>query len=135
MRHLLSHVHQKPPIRLVNTAEQTTETAQCARILARTAPGDVIGAPPLGKIGKLGWLLAVVEKLVERDFHSPRQLLESLDRRNGVPVLDARDVTTKKPGALLDVTLRQFFCFTQQANAISNYHGGYCCKKKEVLQD
>lgn len=89
MCHLLGHIHQQLAIRLVNSAEQTPETAQHSCFFSGIPPGDIVRALPLGQIGKFGRLFTVVEELVERHFHRSCQLLEGLDRRNGVPVLDA----------------------------------------------
>jgi hypothetical protein len=122
--HFLGHVKQKPAVAIIDATQKPAKTAQHARVFPRTPPGNVVGRLPLGKIGQHGWLFAVVEKLVERNFHGPRQLFQRLDRRNGVPVLDARDIATKKTSALFDVALGKFFCFTKQTDAISDYHDG-----------
>src|SRR5258708_25735574 len=47
------------------------------------------------------------EKVRQRDVHGFRDFGERFERWNGVPVFDARQVTTKEPGAALDVALRQ----------------------------
>ena len=122
VRHLLGHVEQKPAVAFFNATQKPAETAQITRVFPRATPRDVIRALPLGKIGKLGRLFTVVKELVERHFHGPRQLLERLDRRNGMTVLDARDVAAKQAGALFDVALRKFLCFTQQTNSFADYH-------------
>jgi hypothetical protein len=112
VRHLLGHIEKKPAVAFFDATKKPAETAQITRVFPRAAPRDVIRALPLGKIRQFGRLFTVVEELVERHFHGPRQLLERLDRRNGMPVLDARDVAAKQPGALFDVALRKFLCFT-----------------------
>jgi hypothetical protein len=112
VRHLLGYIEQKPAISLRQAAEESPKTAQVASIFSPAAPGDVVRALPLGKIGKCGRFLAVVEELVERNFHRARQLFESLDCRNGVSVLDARDVAAKQTCPLFDVALREIFVFT-----------------------
>jgi hypothetical protein len=125
--HFLGHIKQEPPITLFDAAEKPSKTPQIARFSTRTAPCDVVRALPFGKMGKLGRFLAVIEKLVKRHFHGPRQLLQGFDCRNGMPVLDPRDIAAEEPGPLFDVALGKFLCFAQQTDAISNYHGGYCC--------
>jgi hypothetical protein len=137
--HLLSHEKQQPAVAFINATHKPAEAAQQARLFSRTPPRDIISSLPLGKIRQHRRLFAVVEKLVERDFHRPRQLFQRLDRRNGVPVFDARDVTAKKTSALFDVALGKFFCFTKQTDAISDYHGDIvtwtsgACKLKLAL--
>ena len=122
--HLLSHEKQQPAVAFVDTTHQPAEAAQQSRLFPRTSPSDVIGTLPLRKVRQHRWFLAVIEKLVERNFHRPRQFFKRLDRRNGVAVFDSRDVTAEKASALFDVALGKFFCFTKQTDAISNYHDG-----------
>ncbi len=122
--HLLSHEKQQPTVGFLNATHKPAETAQQARLFSRTSPSDVIGTLPFRKVGQHGRFFAVVEKLVERNFHRPRQLFKRLDRRNGVAVFDARDVTAEKASALFDIALGKFLCFTKQPDAISNYHDG-----------
>ena len=87
------------------------KTAQIARFFPGAPQAISSALLRFGRLGKLGRLFAVVEELVERDFHGPRQLFERLDRRNGVAVLHARDVAAEQSGALFDVALGKFFCF------------------------
>jgi hypothetical protein len=124
--HFLGHVHQQTTVAFINTAKQPAEASQSPSIFPTASPGDIVGRLPLGKVRQHRRFFAVVEELVERDFHSPRQLFQRFDRRNGVTVLDARNVTAEEPGALLDVTLGEFLCFTEQTDAFSNYHVRYC---------
>ena len=126
IRHFLSHVKKETTVTFFDAAHKPAETAQVARFLPGAAPGDIVGAFALRKIGELGWLFAVIEKLVEWNFHRSRQFFKSLDRRNGVAVFDARNVAAKQPGALFNITLGQFFCFAEQAYTVTNYHVGHC---------
>ena len=41
-----------------------------------------------------------------------------------MPVLDAADVAPQKPGALLDVALREFLFFTKFAESVADDHAG-----------
>lgn len=111
--HFLGHVEQEPAVRFFDFAEQPAKTTQITRIFPGAAPGDVVRALPLGQIGKLGRLFAIIKHLVERHFHSASQLLKGLDSGNGVTVLYTRDVTAKQAGALLNVALGKFLCFTE----------------------
>lgn len=111
--HFLGHVEQEPAIRFFDLTEQPAKTTQITRIFPSAAPGDVVRALPLGQIGKLGRLFAIIKHLVERHFHSASQLLKGLDGGNGVTVLHARDVAAKQAGALLNVALGKFLCFTE----------------------
>jgi len=120
--HFLGHVEQEPTVAIFNAAKELAEAAQITRFFPRAAPRDVIRAFPLGKVRQFGRLFAIVKKLVEGDFHCPRQLFESLDRRDGMAVLDSRDITAKKPSALFNVALGKIFRFTKQSDTLSNYH-------------
>jgi len=111
VRHLLSHVHEQPTVAFVATTHQLAQAAQQARIFTLAAPCNLVSGFTLRKIGELGRFFSVVEQLVERNFHRSSQFFERLDGRYRVAVFDARNVTTKKSGALLDVTLGKFFCF------------------------
>jgi hypothetical protein len=132
--HLLGHVKKETSVTFFDAAQEPAETTQIARFLTGTAPRNVVRTLALGKIGQFGWLFAVVEKLVEWNFHGPSQFFESFDRGNGMAILDARNVAAKQPSALLDVALRQFFCFTKQAYTVTNYHVRHCFTDELVLQ-
>jgi hypothetical protein len=111
IRHFLSHVQQETPVAFINAAHQPAELGQVTSFFSVTAPGDFISGFALGEVGKHGRLFAVVEELIEWNFESARHFLQCLDRWNGVAVLDARDVTTEKPGPLFDVPLGEFLFF------------------------
>lgn len=112
VRHLLGHVQKQTPVWLLDAAKETTEAAQITSIFSGASPRDIVRTLPLGKVWKLGRFFAVIEELVERDFHGSSQLFQRLDRRNGVTVLDTRDVAAKQSRALFDVALGKLFCFT-----------------------
>ena len=112
VRHLLGHVDKQPAVAFIATTHQPAQAAQQSRIFTLAAPCDLVSGFTLRKIGQLGRFFAVVEQLVERNFHRSRQFFERLDGRYGMAIFHARNVTTKKSGALLDVTLGKFFCFT-----------------------
>jgi hypothetical protein len=59
----------------------------------------------LRKVDRLGWFLALVKELVERNSQGVCQLFKSLDGRYGVTVLDAREVTAKQARAPLNGSL------------------------------
>ena len=69
------------------------------------------------------WLFAVVEELIKWAFESARQLFQGLDGRDRVAIFDTGNITTKETGAFLDITLGEFFFFTQSAKTIANNHG------------
>ena len=133
VRHLLGHVYKQPAVAFVTTTHQPAQAAQQTRIFTLAAPGNLVSGFTLRKIGQLGRFFAVVEQLVERNLHRSCQFLERLDGRYRVAIFHARNVTAEKSGAFLDVTLGKFFCFSKQANTISNYHGGYCCMKYFIV--
>ena len=123
-RHFLSHKEQQLAIGIIDATEQSAKTAQIARLFSRGSPGDIVRRFPLRQVGQLRRFLPVIEELVEGKFHRTRQLFKRLDSRNSVAVLNAGDVAAEETGALFDVTLREFFCFTQQAKPIADYHKG-----------
>jgi hypothetical protein len=95
--HFLGHVHQQTTVAFINTAKQPAEASQSPSIFPTASPRDIVGRLPLGKVRQHRRFFAVVEELV-----------------------------AEEPGALLDVTLGEFLCFTEQTDAFSNYHVRYC---------
>jgi len=110
--HFLSHIEKETTVTFFNAAHKPAKPTEEAGFLPGAAPSNIVRAFALRKIGQFGWLFAVIEKLVEWNLHSSGQFFKSLDRRNGMPIFDARDVAAKQPSALFDVTLGQLFCFT-----------------------
>ena len=47
---------------------------------------------------------------------------ERIDARNGVAVLDARDVASKQTRTFLNITLRYWFLFSQLFQSFANNH-------------
>src|SRR5580658_5651804 len=123
-RHLLKCVQKQFTAILVRLAQQTSELVQVLRIFARTPPSDILRGFSREQIWQLGRLVAVVKQLIHRHLKSARQLLQCLDRRNGVPVLHARDVAPEEPCALFDVALAQFSLLTKFAESIAYDHAG-----------
>jgi hypothetical protein len=122
--HLLSHVKQEPAVAFFNATHEPAKLVQQTRLFSGTAPDNVVSVLTLGKIGKLGRLFAVIEKLIEWDFQSARHFLQRLDGRNGMAIFNAGDVATKQSGALFDIPLRVFFFFAQCAKPIAYNHFG-----------
>ena len=94
------------------------------RLFAVAAKRDIVRRFPLQQIRQLGRFVPVVEQLIERDFESPRQFFERLDRRHRVAVFDTRNITTQQTRPLLDVALREFVRLPQFTQTISNDHDG-----------
>jgi hypothetical protein len=107
--HLLRHKKQKTTVRLFQLTEQTTEPPHETRFFTCAAPRDLVSCLSFRKIRKLRRLLPIVEKLIEWNFHGARKLLQSLDRRNGMPVFDARNIAPEQPCALFDIALGEIF--------------------------
>ena len=105
VRHLLSHVQQQAAIGFFNASQQTPELVEEARLFAAAAPGDIVCTLSLGQIGQFGRFFAVVEELVEWNLESSCELFECFDGRYSVAVLNTRNVTPEKSGALFDVPL------------------------------
>ncbi len=90
--HLLSHVKQEPTVRFFNATHQPAELAQKTSLFPGTAPNDIVSALALRKVGEFGWLLSVIEELVEWDFESAGHLFQRFNGRNGMAVFYARNV-------------------------------------------
>jgi hypothetical protein len=103
--------------------QQAAEPNERSGIATRTTPTIIIKP----REPRSRRLLAIVEKLVHWDFHGLRQLFQGFDCRNSVAVLEARNVTAQKPGALLDVALGQLFLFAQSLQPLSNEHQASDC--------
>jgi hypothetical protein len=80
-------------------------------ILAGAPPRDVFSGSALWKVREFGRFLAVIEKLIERDFQGSGELFKGLDRRNRVAVFDARNVAAEQTRALFNVALRKILLF------------------------
>lgn len=66
--------------------------------------------------------VALVEKLIDRDFQGSRILFERLDGGDGVPILDTRCVAAEQARPFLDIALRQMFCFAELSEAFADDH-------------
>ncbi len=86
---------------------------QYSGVLARASPSNVIRCLSLWKVRHLGRFLAVVEDLIQQDFHGSRQLFERLDGWDGVSVFDTGNVAAQQSRSLFDVALRKILCFPQ----------------------
>src|SRR5579864_4055470 len=103
--HLLSHVKQETAVAFFNATHQPAKLVQKTSLFPGTAPNDIVGASALRKIGEYGRFFSVIEELIKRDFQGASHFLERFDGRNGMAVLDARDIAAKQSGALFDVPL------------------------------
>jgi hypothetical protein len=65
----------------------------------------------------------VGEKLVERNVQGAREFFQRFDRRNGAAIFEARKVTAKQAGALLDVALREVLRFAKPPKPFADDHG------------
>jgi len=102
---LLGHEEQEFAVLVVNLAQEAPEARQRARILARTAPHDVVGGAAPRQLRQHRRFLAIVEQLVERHLKGARDFLDRVQRGHRVPVLDARDIAPQQAGALFDIPL------------------------------
>ena len=122
--HLLSHVKQEPTVAIFNATHEPAKLVQKTSLFTGASPHDIVGAFALRKVGQLRRLFSVIEELIEWDVQRTRHFLERLDGRNRVAVLDARDIATKKSGALFDVPLGKLLFFAQNAKPITDNHVG-----------
>ena len=104
---LKGHVHDELAVAFADAAEKIAQALEITRGITVAAPFLAVGLDAFRERRRLGWLFALVEKLVERNFEGAGQFFESLNGGNSVAVLDAGNVATLEAGALLDVTLRE----------------------------
>ena len=76
-----------------------------------------------------GRFVAFVHHLVKRHVQGAGPRLEGLDVGYGVAVFDARDVTAKKAGGLLDITLAEILFIAQGFKSLADLH------RKRLRQD
>src|ERR1700683_1759994 len=67
--------------------------------------------------------IIVGKELVQRNVQRAREFFERLNRRNGAAILQARKVTAKQAGALLDVALREVLGFAKPLEPFADDHG------------
>ena len=120
--HFLCHVQDQLAIPFFRLAQQAAKLVKKACIFTGTAPGDIIRRLPLGEIRQLRRLLAVIKELIKWALESAGKLLQRLNGRDSMTILDTGYVATKQTGALFDVTLGEFLFFAECAKAVTNNH-------------
>jgi hypothetical protein len=120
--HLLCHIQQQLAILVIRFAQQAAKLVEIAGLFSRSTPGDVVRRFTLGEIRELRRFFAIVEELIKWAFESARQFFQRLNGRNGMAVLDTRDVATEEAGAFLDITLGEFLFFAQSAKTVADNH-------------
>lgn len=106
-RHLLRHVQEQFPVSFVNATQQAPKATEDSPVFPRASPRTLVRPRPLQKIWQRRGLLAVVEKVVHRNFHGSGQLFKRFNGRDRVTVLDARNIAAEQTSALFDVPLRK----------------------------
>src|ERR1700691_4453531 len=96
--HLLRHVEKQATIAFLYLPEKAAKTPKVTSILTGAAPGDIVGALPFRQVWQHGRFFPVVEELVERHFHRPRQFFKGFNRRHRMAVFDARDIASEQTG-------------------------------------
>jgi len=66
--------------------------------------------------------LVVGEELGDRQVESPGNLRQSVERRDRVPVFNARQIATQKAGFLFDIALRESLLQPVRTNCGANLH-------------
>jgi hypothetical protein len=120
--HFAGHLEDELAVFLVEFAEQAAELFEKNGIFAGGAPKIFVRGLPDAEMEGFGRLLAFVEEQVEGDFESFGQLFESVDRGDGVSVLDTRKIGAQKAGAFFDVALREILLFAKLAESLAKYH-------------
>src|ERR1700694_1475976 len=106
LRHALCHSEQKHSLAVIHSRERLGKPAWLWPLISLRAPCrlDALGKQ---KFRFLWRFLAFVEESVQRDFERPCVLLQRLDCRDGVPILDAGCVAANQASAVFDVTFAE----------------------------
>src|SRR5207302_1859107 len=102
--------------------EARHELVQVNGILSSTAPRAAVGRSLFEKVRDAKRLIAVIKQLIQRDFKSPRHLLQRFNGWDCVAIFDARNVAAQQPRSLFDISLGELFIFAQLAQTITDYH-------------
>src|SRR3977135_2210421 len=129
LRHLLCHEQHQSQVISFHAAEQATELSKQACVFALVAPFNIGTGLALRKIRQLGRMLSIIEELVHWDFKGAGELLQRLDGRNCVSVLDARNITTEQPSALFNFALREFPFLAQFTQTVA---GNHVCRRLQL---
>jgi hypothetical protein len=111
----------QPTLFAVHAGELFGEEAELARGFLVEAPDR--GGLLFGHAQLFDGSFIVGEKLVERDFQGAREFFEGLYGRNGAAIFQARKLTAKQAGALLDIALREVLRFAEAFEPFADDHG------------
>src|SRR6266478_7406556 len=79
-----------------------------------------------------GRFVAIVHEVIERKFQRSGHFIQRFDGRNGMTVLDTRDVAAEQAGTLFDVALGELLFLTKFAESFADNHG--CSPPSKVGQ-
>jgi hypothetical protein len=113
--HLKGQVHDQLAVVCGEAAEKLVEAPEEFRRFAGTAPRIASGGHARREGRGLGRRFPIVEELVHGNFEGAGHFFQRLDARDGVAVLDTRDVAAFETGAFLDVPLRKVLLFPDGA--------------------
>jgi len=68
-------------------------------------------------------LFALIENLIQRDFHGAGKFFQGINRRDSVAILDARDVAALEAGTLFQFALGEVFFFAKGTQTFRDSHG------------
>lgn len=87
-RHSLRHSHEKLPVSVGRLAQAFRKLVKIGGLLTFAGPHKIVRCFPLQDVRQLRRFLTLIEKLVQGDFKSTRNLLQSLNGRDRVPVFN-----------------------------------------------
>ena len=95
-RQFLGHVQKKLAVLFVDPGEKSPYfLVETQFLFLICVQNQLCGRLALAQVRQGGWLVPFIEQLVKGKFERRRQPLEGFERRNGVSVIDPRDVAAQ----------------------------------------
>src|SRR6266403_2649529 len=120
--HFLDHVQEQLSVGGVHLSKKPSQLLKVAGLSTPKSP--CLG--PITIRSDCNWgfgrFVAIVHEVVERKFQCSGHFLQRFDCRNGMTILDARDVAAKQACALFNVTLRELLFLTKFAESFADNH-------------
>src|ERR1700730_8971277 len=104
-RHLLGHEKQQFPVAFLGAAQELAKPFKHSRVLARAAPRDVSRTPAFQNVGQGRRFVAIIEKLVQRNFKGSGEFLKRFHGGDGMSVFYTGDVTPEQSRTFLNFSL------------------------------
>ena len=113
--HAVGRCEKRVPVALCHAGQRPAKLPKYLCVLASAAPEVLAGSGPC-QSGHLWRRAPVVEKLISRYLQRAGKLLQRLQRRDSVAVLNARCVAMEQTSPVLDVALAEILRLTDGAD-------------------